>query len=133
MFLIVICFLEIVDKIICVPDYSMSSACSTFIASSSCSSTPTSSSLSSSSPVSTLSPLSQLSSLPLPSSLSSSGLSASVGCSNVEVRFRDVEIARIHDSDRINRVHRARDDSGQNEAERSNAAIGNFFYYFVEA
>lgn len=56
-----------------------------------------------------------------------------VGCSNVEVRFRDVEIARIHDSDRGNRVHRARDDSGQNEAERSNAAIGNFFSYFVEA
>lgn len=51
-----------------------------------------------------------------------------VGCSNVEVRFRDLEIARIHDSDRVNRVHRARDDSGQNEAERSNAAIGNFFY-----
>ena len=37
-----------------------------------------------------------------------------VGCSNVEVRFRDLEIARIHDSDRVNRVHRARDDSGQN-------------------
>lgn len=53
-----------------------------------------------------------------------------VGCSNLEVRFRDVEIARVHDSDRVNRVHRARDDSGQNEAERSNAAIGNFHFHF---
>ena len=47
-----------------------------------------------------------------------------VGCSNTEVKFRDVEIARIHNSARVNRIHRARDDSGQNEAERSNAAIG---------
>lgn len=47
-----------------------------------------------------------------------------VGCSNVEVRYRDAEMARILNSDRVNRVHRARDDSGQNEAERSNACIG---------
>ena len=53
-----------------------------------------------------------------------------VGCSNLEVRFRDVEIARVHDSDRVNCVHRARDDSGQNEAERSNAAIRNFHFHF---
>ena len=47
-----------------------------------------------------------------------------VGCSNFEVKYRDVEMARIFDSDRVNRIHRARDDSGQNEAERSNACIG---------
>ena len=47
-----------------------------------------------------------------------------MGCSNVEVRYRDAEMARILNSDRVNRVHRARDDSGQNEAERSNACIG---------
>lgn len=48
-----------------------------------------------------------------------------VGSSNVEVRYRDVEMARILNSDRMNRIHRARDDSGQNEAERSNACIGD--------
>ena len=47
-----------------------------------------------------------------------------VGCSNVEVRFRDAEMARIMRSDRVNRIHRARDDSEQNEAERSKACIG---------
>ena len=47
-----------------------------------------------------------------------------VGSSNVEVKYRDVEMARILNSDRMNRIHRARDDSGQNEAERSNACIG---------
>ncbi|CAH3184731.1 unnamed protein product [Porites lobata] len=47
-----------------------------------------------------------------------------VGCSNIEVRFRDAEVARILNFDRLNRIHRARDDSGQNEAERSNACIG---------
>ena len=53
-----------------------------------------------------------------------------VGCGNLEVRFMHVEIAQVHDSDRVNHVHRVRDDSGQNEAERSNAAIGNFHYHF---
>ena len=53
-----------------------------------------------------------------------------VGCSNLEVRFRDVEIARVHDSDRVNRVQRARDDTGQNEAERFNAVMGNFHFHF---
>ena len=43
-------------------------------------------------------------------------LKAACGC---------IEIARIHSSDRVNRVHRAPGDSGQNEAERSNAAIGD--------
>lgn len=47
-----------------------------------------------------------------------------VGCSNIEVRFRDAEVAQVLNFDRLNRVHRARDDSGQNEAERSNACIG---------
>ena len=41
------------------------------------------------------------------------------------MRFRDIEIARIHSSDRVNRIHRAPGDSGQNEAELSNAAIGD--------
>ena len=36
-----------------------------------------------------------------------------VGCTNVEVKYK-----------RLNRVHRARNDSGQNEAERSNTSIG---------
>ena len=48
-----------------------------------------------------------------------------VGVSNTEVRFRDVEIARMHSSHLVNRIHRAPGDSGQNEAERSNAAIGD--------
>ena len=47
-----------------------------------------------------------------------------IGCSNIEVRYRDAEMARILNSGRINRVHRARDDSEQNEAERSNASTG---------
>ncbi|KAL9987670.1 hypothetical protein ACROYT_G002015 [Oculina patagonica] len=33
-------------------------------------------------------------------------------------------MARILNSDHVNRIHRARDDSGQNEAERLNACIG---------
>lgn len=33
-------------------------------------------------------------------------------------------MARILNSDRVNRIHRARDDNGQNEAERSNACLG---------
>lgn len=47
-----------------------------------------------------------------------------VGISNVEVRFRDIEMARIHSSERVNRIHRAPGDSAQNEAERTNASIG---------
>ncbi|XP_070580686.1 uncharacterized protein [Ptychodera flava] len=47
-----------------------------------------------------------------------------VGITNFEVRFRDAEIVRIHGSDHMTRLHRAPGDSGQNEAERSNAAIG---------
>ncbi|CAB4027478.1 Transient receptor potential cation channel subfamily A member 1 [Paramuricea clavata] len=48
-----------------------------------------------------------------------------VGVSNIEIPFRNVETARMHSSDRVNRIHRAPGDSGQNEAERSNAAIGD--------
>ena len=47
-----------------------------------------------------------------------------VGCTNVEVKYRDAELARILNLDRLDRVHRVRNDSGQNEAERSNASIG---------
>ena len=47
-----------------------------------------------------------------------------VGCTNVVVKYRDAELARILNLDRLNRVHRVRNDSGQNEAERSNASIG---------
>ncbi|XP_070570891.1 uncharacterized protein [Ptychodera flava] len=48
-----------------------------------------------------------------------------VGISNTEVRFRDAEIARMYNSDYRTRVHRSRGDSGQNEAERTNSAIGD--------
>ena len=51
---------------------------------------------------------------------------AGVGVSNFEVRFRDAEIARIHNLDYKIRVHRACGDSGQNEAERTNSASGIF-------
>jgi len=37
----------------------------------------------------------------------------------------DAEIARIHLSDRVSRIHRAPGDSAQNEAERTNAASGD--------
>ena len=40
-----------------------------------------------------------------------------VGCSNTEISYKDTEMARILNLDRINRVHRARGNSGQNEAE----------------
>lgn len=45
-----------------------------------------------------------------------------MGVTNTKVRFRD--IARIHSSDRLNRIHRASGDSAQNEAERTNASFG---------
>jgi hypothetical protein len=47
-----------------------------------------------------------------------------VGVTNIKVHFRDIEIAWIHSSDRVNRIHRAPGDSAQNEAERTNASIG---------
>ena len=48
-----------------------------------------------------------------------------VGVSNIEARFRDIEIARIHSSDRVNRIRRAPGDSAQNESERTNTSIGD--------
>lgn len=48
-----------------------------------------------------------------------------VGVSNFEVRFRDAELSRIWNSDYRIRVHRAREDSGQGEAEITNSAVGD--------
>ena len=57
--------------------------------------------------------------------LKSTAAGPGVGVSNIEARFRDVEIARIHSSDRVNRIHRAPGASSQNESERTNASIGD--------
>ena len=49
-----------------------------------------------------------------------------VGVSNFDVRFRDAEIALLHNSGRRARLHLATiNDSARNEAERSNACIGD--------
>ena len=48
-----------------------------------------------------------------------------VGVSNYDVRFRDAELARIHNSDYRVRCHRSRGDSGQGEAARTNSAIAD--------
>ena len=73
--------------------------------------------------------LSKLEHLQLPkmccSILKATDAGPGVGITNVEVRFRDAEISRIHSSDRVNRIHRAPGDSAQNESERTNAAIGD--------
>lgn len=47
-----------------------------------------------------------------------------VGVSNIAVRFRFAEMSRIQNSVRRVRIHRASGDSAQNEAERTNSAIG---------
>ena len=47
------------------------------------------------------------------------------GVSNYEVRFRDAELARIHNSDYRVRCHLSRGDSGQGEAEPTNSAISD--------
>ena len=47
-----------------------------------------------------------------------------VASNNYEVKFREVEIAKLHKSSLRHRVHLASDDQGQNEAERTNAYIG---------
>ena len=47
-----------------------------------------------------------------------------VGCNNIAVQYRMAEKILIHGYDKVLRVHRARGDSGQNEAERTNASIG---------
>lgn len=48
-----------------------------------------------------------------------------VGCSNGAVQYRMAETILVHGLDKVVRVHRARGDSGQNEAERTNASIGD--------
>ena len=49
-----------------------------------------------------------------------------VGVSNLEVRFREAgQFARVHCSDYRVRVHRSRDDSSQNEAERTKSSISD--------
>ena len=46
-----------------------------------------------------------------------------VGVGNIVVKYRLAEKVRIHRSDRLSRMHMARDDTGKNKAERLNAAI----------
>ena len=48
-----------------------------------------------------------------------------VGCSNFEVRFRDAELALIHNSDHRILAYPSRENSADNEAERTNGAIGD--------
>ncbi len=48
-----------------------------------------------------------------------------VSIGNKDVKFRIAERVRVQGLDRFGRMHMARDDNGKNEAERSNAAIGN--------
>ena len=48
-----------------------------------------------------------------------------VGCSNFEVRFRDAELALIHNSDHRILAYPSRENSADNEAERTNSAIGD--------
>ena len=45
-----------------------------------------------------------------------------VGVFNSSVRFRDAELVRLFNLDIRERCHRSRDDSVQNEAERTNSA-----------
>ena len=47
-----------------------------------------------------------------------------VGCNNTAVQYRMAETILVHGFDEVLRVHRGRGDSGQNEAERTNASIG---------
>ena len=46
-----------------------------------------------------------------------------VGCSNGAVQCRMAKTILIHGSGKVDRVHRARGESGQNEADRTNASI----------
>ena len=43
-----------------------------------------------------------------------------VGVTKIEVRFRDVEIAQVQSSERVNRIHCAPGRSAQNKAEATN-------------
>ena len=54
-----------------------------------------------------------------------------VGVSNYHVRFRMVELAKLHRSTSRHRVHLASDDQGQNPAERTNAYIGWFVIFHL--
>lgn len=47
------------------------------------------------------------------------------GVNNRDVPFRDAETVRTHNTDYSICVHRSTNDSGQNEAERTNSACGN--------
>ena len=48
-----------------------------------------------------------------------------LACNNFEVQFRDGELAIIHNSDYRIRLHSSRGNSSDNEAERTNNAIGD--------
>ena len=48
-----------------------------------------------------------------------------VGVSSAECRWRLLEKTRIHNTDKVLRIHRVREDLGQNEVERLNACIGD--------
>lgn len=48
-----------------------------------------------------------------------------VGSNNFEVQFRDAEMAVIYNSDYRIRLHSSRNNSADNEAERTNSAIGD--------
>ena len=47
-----------------------------------------------------------------------------VGVTNIEIKYRDTEMSRINSWTHMKMIHRAPHDSGQNEVERSQAAIG---------
>ena len=48
-----------------------------------------------------------------------------VGVSSAECGWRLLEKTRIHNSDKVLQIQRAREDLGQNKAERLNACIGD--------
>ncbi|CAB3980890.1 Transient receptor potential cation channel subfamily A member 1 [Paramuricea clavata] len=48
-----------------------------------------------------------------------------VGCNNFEVQFRDEEMAILHNSDYRIRLRSSHDNSSDNEAKRTNSAIGD--------
>lgn len=54
-----------------------------------------------------------------------------VGICNLYVRYQDAEIARMQNSKRRNCIHRARNNSSQNEVERINAAIGRVSFQII--
>ena len=48
-----------------------------------------------------------------------------IGVSSAESRIRILEKGRMRGNEKVLRIHRAKEDSGQNEAERLNACIGD--------